>query len=135
MLRLHHVNICSPDVPGLASFYEKALGLRELPDFNSGRNMTDYNKSVVALDAGDPELLHLHLAEVDHTLGFRTKQLVNPVTRGHFAFRTDDIEGVKRRLDEHGIPYSDYGTWAVNGWYQIFFFDPTGAVVEVHQVM
>jgi len=33
-----------------------------------------------------------------------------------------------------GIPYSDYGDWAMEGWRQIFFYDPAGAVVEVHQV-
>jgi glyoxylase I family protein len=32
------------------------------------------------------------------------------------------------------VPYSDYGTWAMNGWHQIFFHDPDGNVVEVHQV-
>ena len=37
-------------------------------------------------------------------------------------------------LDEKGEPYSDYGTWAMNGWHQIFFHDPDGNVVEVHQV-
>lgn len=135
MIKLHHVNVVTQDLPGLVEFYQRALGLSELTSFNSGRNMATYNKAVVALDAGDPELLHLHLAEVDHTLGFRTKMAVNPVSHGHYAFRTDDIEKVKRRLDEQEIPYSDYGTWAVNGWYQIFFYDPTGTVVEVHQVI
>jgi len=42
---------------------------------------------------------------------------------------------VKRRLDQHGVPYADYGVWAVKDWYQIFVFDPTGTVIEVHQVL
>ena len=67
-------------------------------------------------------------------IGFRTKQAVNPLDRGHIAFRTDDIAAFKKRLDEKGIPYSDYGTWAMNGWHQIFFYDPEGNVIEVHQV-
>ena len=54
--------------------------------------------------------------------------------RGHIAFRTDDIAAFKKRLDEKGIPYSDYGSWAMNGWHQIFFYDPDGNVIEVHQV-
>ncbi len=135
MLKLHHVNICSSNLPELADFYKRALGLQELTTFNAGRDMTTFNKGVVALDAGDAENLHLHLAEADHTIGFRSNQVVNPVTKGHYAFRTDDIEQVKRRLDEQQIPYSDYGPWAVRGWYQIFFYDPTGTVVEVHQVL
>ena len=63
----------------------------------------------------------------------RTGQVVNPVDRGHIAFRTDDLDAVKRRLDEKGIKYSDYGDWAMTGWKQIFFYDPDGNVVEVHQ--
>lgn len=60
-------------------------------------------------------------------------QPVNPLERGHIAFRTDDIEAFKRRLDEKGVPYADYGGFAMNGWQQIFFYDPEGNVIEVHQ--
>jgi len=56
------------------------------------------------------------------------------VERGHIAFRTDDIAAFKHRLDEKGIAYSDYGAWAMKGWEQIFFYDPDGNIVEVHQV-
>ena len=36
-------------------------------------------------------------------------------------------------LDEKGIPYSDYGVWAMADWYQVFLQDPDGNIVEVHQ--
>ena len=39
----------------------------------------------------------------------------------------------KKRLDDKGIKYSDYGGWAMSGWHQIFFYDPDGNVIEVHQ--
>jgi len=39
----------------------------------------------------------------------------------------------KARLEARGIPYSDFGKWAIRGWHQIFFYDPEGNVVEVHQ--
>ena len=65
--------------------------------------------------------------------GFRTGQVVNPVDRGHIAFRTDDIAAFKKRLEDRGIKYSDYGGWAMSGWHQIFFYDPDGNVIEVHQ--
>jgi hypothetical protein len=42
-------------------------------------------------------------------------------------------QNLKKRLEEKNIPYSDYGQWAMNGWYQIFFYDPAGNVIEVHQ--
>ena len=76
----------------------------------------------------------MHLAEKDLGINFRTGQAINPVERGHIAFRTDDIEGFKKRLKEKGIPFSDFGTWAMNGWHQIFFYDPDGNIIEVHQV-
>ena len=79
--------------------------------------------------------VQVHLAERDLGVGFRTGQAINPLDRGHLAFRTDDIAAVRRRLEEKGIPYSDYGTWAMSGWHQIFFYDPEGNVVEVHQVI
>jgi glyoxylase I family protein len=67
-------------------------------------------------------------------VAFRTKQAINPLANTHIAFRTDDIEGIKRRLTERGVPYADYGAWAIKGWTQIFFHDPEGNIVEVHQV-
>ena len=77
--------------------------------------------------------MQLHIAEKDLDVGFRTGQAINPVERGHIAFRTDDIAAFKKRLEEKGIAYSDYGTWAMSGWHQIFFHDPDGNVIEVHQ--
>ena len=45
-----------------------------------------------------------------------------------------DVAAFKKRLEDKGIPYSDFGTWAMNGWHQIFFYDPDGNIIEVHQV-
>jgi catechol 2,3-dioxygenase-like lactoylglutathione lyase family enzyme len=74
-----------------------------------------------------------HLATRNLGLAFRTGQAVNPLDRGHIAFRTDDIGAFKRWFEEKGVPYADDGTWAMNRWYQIFFQDPEGKVIEVHQ--
>jgi catechol 2,3-dioxygenase-like lactoylglutathione lyase family enzyme len=40
-----------------------------------------------------------------------------------------------KHLDEQGIPYSDWGSDAVKGWHQVFFYDPDGNVIEVHQIV
>ena len=40
---------------------------------------------------------------------------------------------LKKHLEEQGVPYSDWGNTAVKGWHQIFFYDPEGNVIEVHQ--
>ena len=78
--------------------------------------------------------VEFHITKKDVNLGFEMKHFINPLERGHFCFRTDDIEGFKKRLEEKGIPYADYGKWALAGWYQIFFHDPDGNIIEVHQI-
>ena len=75
----------------------------------------------------------MHLAEKNLDVAFKHGETINPVERGHVAFRTDDIEGFKARLDIEGIPYSDYGTAFAKQWHQVFFHDPEGNIIEVHQ--
>ncbi|MFD2416508.1 VOC family protein [Amycolatopsis pigmentata] len=141
-MRLHHVNMVSSDVEGLNDFYQTALGLDAIPQLPAihVEGYTDNSAGEVKiparfLSAGDPELLQLHLCAPDEGLSERLRQPVNPLTRGHFAFRCDDIEVAKKRLEDAGIEYADYGVWAVKNWYQIFFVDPIGNVVEIHQVL
>lgn len=131
-LSIHHINLVSDDVPRMEAFYCNVLGLKGLPEMMSLRKTQIYGGKVAFVD-GNP--VQLHLATRDDELGFRTRQFVNPATaNGHIAFRTDNIDQVKARLASHGVPFSDYGTFAMHGWHQIFFFDPSGRVVEVHQV-
>jgi catechol 2,3-dioxygenase-like lactoylglutathione lyase family enzyme len=125
------VNLCTKDVPGLSEFYRSVLDLEPEPSLNDSRvTAQGYADDVAFVTDGHTQF---HLATKDLGIGFRMNQVVNPLERGHIAFRTDDIEAFKRRLEEKGIPYSDYGAWAMNGWYQIFFYDPEGTVIEVHQ--
>ena len=130
-IRLHHLNLCSKDVPAMNEFYRAVLDLDPEPSLNDARITADgYSAPVAFVTDGQTQF---HLATKDLELGFRMKHVVNPVERGHIAFRTDDIETFKKRLEDKGIPYSDYGKWSMNGWYQIFFYDPDGNVIEVHQ--
>ena len=132
-IKLHHLNLCSKDVPGMEEFYHSVLELQPESSLSSARDTTQgYAAPVAFMTDGQTQV---HLAETDLGVGFRTNHVVNPLDRGHIAFRTDDIEAFKMRLKEKDIPYSDYGQWAMNGWYQIFFYDPAGNVIEVHQVM
>ena len=141
-MRLHHVNIVSPDVQGLDDFYRRALDLDRIPDLPlipikgySDTTSGGVKNPATFLSAGDPDELQLHLCAPDQNLGFRYGHMVNPVAKGHVAYRCDDIGAVKARLEANGIPYSDWGVWAVKDWYQIFLFDPAGTVIEVHQVL
>ncbi len=131
-LTFHHVNFCSKDVPAMDDFYRNVLELEPEPSLGGSRvTAQGYAGKVAFVTDGT---IQMHLAERDLDVAFRTGHAVNPLDRGHIAFRTDDIEAVKKRLDEKGIRYADYGNWAMNGWYQIFFHDPEGNVIEVHQV-
>ena len=131
-LKLHHINIVSHDVPGLDAFYRDILDMQDEPTMSSKRKLDEgYPGDVSFMTDGD---IQMHLAEKDLEVNFRTRLPVNPVEKGHIAFRTDDLDGFMKRLDDAGISYSDFGDRAVAGWRQIFFYDPVGTVIEVHQV-
>jgi glyoxylase I family protein len=131
-IKLHHINLCSTNVPVMDEFYRTVLDLEPEPDMSASRVVGQgYPGDVSFVTDGTTQV---HLAEKDLEVGFRTGKPINPMERGHVAFRTDDIDAFKRRLEARGIPYSDYGAWAMSGWEQIFFYDPDGNVIEVHQV-
>jgi catechol 2,3-dioxygenase-like lactoylglutathione lyase family enzyme len=130
----HHMNLCSENVGRLSSFYRSIFDLDRIEDEEHVRCNTDtahgYSAEVDFVTDGAVEF---HLATKDIDLSFRMNQAINPLHSGHFCFRTDDIEGFKKRLEELKIPYADYGVWAMANWYQIFLQDPDGNIIEVHQ--
>ncbi|MEL6297278.1 MAG: VOC family protein [Pseudomonadota bacterium] len=131
-LSLHHVNFATERVGEMKTFYEDVLGMGEEPELNTARKTDEgYAGGVAFMSDGN---LQVHIAERDLNVGFNTGKGVNPLDRGHLAFRTDDIAAFKARLDERKVPYADFGDWAMEGWQQIFFYDPDGNVIEVHQV-
>lgn len=131
-LKLHHVNFCTTNVPAMDKFYRDVLEMEPEPSLQASRITQDgYAGDVSFITDGT---IQVHLAEKDLGVAFRTGQAVNPVERGHIAFRTDDIAAVKKRLKEKGVQYADFGAWAMKGWEQIFFYDPDGNIIEVHQV-
>ena len=131
-LQLHHINLCTNNVPVMDDFYRTVLDLGDEPTMgaNRAKDKDGYLGAVSFVTDGTTQM---HLAQRDLGAGFRTGQAINPLERGHIAFRTDDIATFKKRLEEKGIPYSNYGAWAIKGWEQIFFHDPEGNVIEVHQ--
>lgn len=130
-LKLHHVNLCSRDVASMERFYRDILDMSPEPSL-SGQRVTSqgYAGDVAFVTDGHTQF---HLAAKDMGVTFRTGQAINPLERGHIAFRTDDIAAFKKRLEAQGVPYADYGKWAMGGWHQIFFYDPDGNIIEVHQ--
>ena len=131
-LTLHHVNLATEDVSRMDRFYRDVVGLQPatqgLPTLEKKQG---YAGDVAFVTDG---AIQTHLAQKDPLAGFHAGQMVNPVSHGHIAYRTDDLVSFKAHLDRQGVPYADWGNRAVAGWDQIFFYDPDGNVIEVHQV-
>ncbi len=131
-LKLHHINLSTNNVARMDRFYRDVMGLKsETEDLPKLEKEKGYSGDVVFVSDG---YIQTHLAEKDLEVGFKTGYVVNPVDRGHIAYRTDDLAAFKAHLDANGVSYSDWGETAVAGWQQIFFYDPDGNVIEVHQV-
>lgn len=131
-LKLHHINLSTENVDRMDAFYRDVLGLETEQD---GLPVLEKKQGY----AGDVSFvtdgtIQMHLAQKDMMAGFNSGQLVNPVSHGHIAYRTDDLNAFRKHLEARGIPYADWGNQAVAGWHQIFFYDPDGNVIEVHQV-
>lgn len=135
-LEFHHINYVAEDVGRLHDFYTKVLGLEDIPVQSFPRpeatSETGYAGKIRFATDGH---MQMHLAERDFDVAFKNGEVINPVERGHIAFRTDDIAAFLALLDREGIPYSDYGTAFAKEWHQVFFHDPEGNVIEVHQAV
>jgi glyoxylase I family protein len=133
-LTLHHINVTGHDVPGLDAFYAEVLMQGPVPEMAAVPTLdTDALRAPVAFRSDGQ--VQFHLAEQDLGLALRHARGINPLERGHIAFRTEDIAAFKRHLEKRGVPYADYGTTFTRFWHQIFFHDPAGTIIEVHQVL
>lgn len=130
-LTLHHINLSTDKVEEMDRFYRNVLQLKRetagLPKLEKGKG---YSGDVAFVTDG---AIQTHLAERDVQAGFKTGHIVNPLEKGHIAYRTDDLDAFKAHLEANGVAYSDWEHTAVAGWRQIFFYDPDGNVIEVHQ--
>ena len=131
-LQLHHINLSSDKVDKMNEFYLKVMNLQTetegLPILEKNKG---YSGDVAFVSDGK---IQTHLAEKDLDVCFNTGHSINPLEKGHIAYRTDDLNAFKKHLDKLEVKYSDWGETAVAGWKQIFFYDPDGNVIEVHEV-
>lgn len=126
---LHHVALLAKDPERSAGFYQSIFGLERLerPPFK-----------IEGVWLGCGHGLQLHLTK--HLPGnFRTKGVDNNDV--HFAFRTDDFEGVLERLSKVGYaenaPDDDAKKLLVNrtgmaGFLQLYVMDPDRNIIEVN---
>ncbi len=124
-LEFHHINFVSKDVDKMNDFYKNILCMDSIPIENFPRTEetadSGYSGKINFVTEGKIEM---HLAERDLNVAFKNNQTINPVDQGHIAFRTNDIKS---------FLFSDYGTTFAREWHQVFFQDPEGNVIEVHQ--
>ncbi|MEO0487739.1 MAG: VOC family protein [Pseudomonadota bacterium] len=133
-LEFHHINYVSEDVGRMHDFYTRVLGLSDIPADQFPRTEAKGDKGfdgqiMFATDGA----MQMHLAQRDLKVHFKNGQVINPIDKGHIAFRTDDLAAFLAILDAEDVPYSDYGTTFSKEWHQVFFLDPEGNVIEVHQ--
>jgi len=99
-LEFHHINFVSENVDRMHDFYTNVLGLDDIPQENFPRTEATtgggYSGKIRFATEG---AMQMHLAERDLGVAFRNGQVINPVGRGHIAFRTSDLAGFLAVLD------------------------------------
>ena len=133
-LEFHHINYVTRNVDKLNNFYKNILQMDSISEENFKRTKatesTGYNGKIKFVTEGK---IQMHLAEKNLDIASLNKKHINPVERGHIAFRTDNLEEFLSILKKNKINYADYGTTFSAEWHQIFFYDPEGNIIEVHQ--
>jgi glyoxylase I family protein len=124
-LEFHHINFVSKNVDAMDDFYRTILEMDSIPADNFPRTEAvddqGYSGQINFVTEGKIEM---HLAERDLDVAFRNNQMINPVDKGHIAFRTYNIIDFLQKLDAAGVRYSDYGTTFAKEWHQVFFMIP-----------
>ena len=135
-LEFHHINYVSKDNERLTDFYKNIMKMDSIPEemFSRTKAEDDYGYSG-KINFVTEGTIQMHLAELNYDIAANNQKHINPVERGHIAFRTDNIEEFKQILIKNNIKYADYGTCFSAEWHQIFFYDPEGNILEVHQAI
>ena len=113
---LDHVNIATSKLEDTKDFFVDVLGLAvgDRPNFEFPGYW---------LYAGDQDIVHL--VGVEGGDGAEPKSPLD-----HFAFRTDDLEGMAARLDQHEVKY--LRVEAPDGSRrQLFLRDPNNVTIEI----
>jgi glyoxylase I family protein len=113
-LAVHHVSINVDDVDAALAFYTDVLGLHvrtDRPDFGFGGAW---------LDAGSQQV-HLLEGKAPASVG------------QHFALLVEDLDATVAELRSRSIDVSDPSP--VGRGRQAFLTDPSGNLVELHQVL
>jgi len=112
---MNHFTILTDDVPATVHFYRDLLGLAEGP-----RPPLEFPGAW--LYAGDAAILHV--------VGGRSAAELRAGVIDHMAFSAHDLSDTLALLASRNIPHT-CRRQAQSGVWQVFFFDPNGARVEL----
>jgi catechol 2,3-dioxygenase-like lactoylglutathione lyase family enzyme len=112
---MNHFTILTDDVPGTVRFYGELLGLADGP-----RPPFDFPGAW--LYAGDAPILHV--------IGGRPTSELRAGVIDHMAFTAHDLSDTLALLASRNIAHT-CRRQAQSGVWQVFFFDPNGARVEL----
>ena len=103
----HHVNVVSREVEEMHEFYRDVVMMDSVDpsaivqrtvakaDGAGGTDGAGYAADIAFTTDGG---MQMHIATRDLDIHFNNDEVINPVERGHIAFRTDDIEAYLLRI-------------------------------------
>ncbi|MCC7081702.1 MAG: VOC family protein [Burkholderiales bacterium] len=114
---MNHFTILTDDLDKTLAFYAELLDLHP-----GARPPFTFPGAWLYAREGDDPILHVIAGKPKSAL---VKGVID-----HMAFSGRDLAGILKKLDARGIGYDlrqipDYGTW------QLFFFDPNDAKIEL----
>jgi catechol 2,3-dioxygenase-like lactoylglutathione lyase family enzyme len=114
---MNHFTILTDDLEATVQFYAEFLNLRPGPRPSFG-----FSGAWLYAEGGTHAILHV-------IAGTPRQALVKGVI-DHNAFTARGLVGAVRKLEARGIPYDLQRLPGIGTW-QLFFFDPNGAKVEL----
>jgi len=112
---MNHFTILTADVPATVEFYREVMGLEAGPRPN-------FNFPGAWLYASGAPILHV--------IGGRPRESLKPGVIDHMAFSAQGLASVLATLRARSIEH-ECRRQTGSGVWQVFFFDPNGARVEL----
>jgi catechol 2,3-dioxygenase-like lactoylglutathione lyase family enzyme len=141
---IHHVSLNVMDLERSLKFYRDVLGLEPLfqpedvmgPGFGKAARIDGAKIRYSVLRVGDGTSL-VWLIQFLTPGAKPSKQRVYDTGAPHIAFRVDDIDEVKAKLESKGVKFNSepirVGDGPLNGSSFVYFPDPDGVVLEIFE--
>ena len=112
---MNHFTVLTDDVDRTVDFYRATMGIEPGP----------------RPDLGFPGAwLYAGASAVLHVIGGRSREQLKPGVIDHMAFSAQGLDEALARLEQLGIHYVHRRQVGAGTW-QVFFFDPNGARIEL----